>query len=172
LKTHYETLGVTAKADGVVIERAYKALIKRYHPDKRGPDAVADDEKAQAINEAYRILRDPQKRAQYDWMIGLGPSPETRLRHDETGDLYAEIADDIDDRPFWISLGFIVLAALVIEVVAHVESRAWLSTHRNGVQTAAISPSSGPATATLDASSAKAAKDSASPPASAAVASN
>ncbi len=128
LKTHYETLGVTAKAADAVIEGAYKALIKRYHPDKRGPDAAAGDEKAQDINEAYRILRDPGKRAQYDYTIGLGPSTETHRQHDENGDLYTDFAGGSDDRPTWILLGFVVLAALVFVVVWD----SWLSTHRNG----------------------------------------
>jgi len=123
LKTHYETLGVTAKAGGADIDGAYKALIKRHHPDRRGPDAAADDETAKAINEAYRVLRDPEKRAQYDFTIGLGPSPGTQNVY-----LYA---DDIDDRPFWIGLGVMVLAALVIFVAAHVSSERWLATHKN-----------------------------------------
>jgi DnaJ-class molecular chaperone len=145
LKTHYETLGVTAKAEDVAIEGAYKALIKRYHPDKRGPDVGADDGQAQAINEAYRILRDPQKRAQYDRTIGLGPSAGTHQRQDGIDDLYAEIAGGFDDdRPHLISLGFVVLVGVVIAVAAHVGSRAWLSTHRSG----AIIASSVPAAAT------------------------
>ena len=145
MKTHYDTLGVTARAEDAAIEGAYKALIKRYHPDKRGPDAAADDEKAKAINEAYRILRDPEKRARYDRMIGLGPSPEFLAQHDENGDLHADPAGDIDDRPVWISLGFIVLAALVIAVVAQVSSERWLSTHRDESPTGPISASSIPA---------------------------
>jgi curved DNA-binding protein CbpA len=153
LKTHYETLGVSAKAEGAVIEGAYKALIKRHHPDKRGPDAAADDGQAQAINEAYRILRDPQKRARYDRTIGLGPSTGPHLRFDETGNVYAEAASGYasgTDRLFWISLGFVLLAALVIALAGQAGSRAWLSKHRGGLLAGAAA-SSGPDTATLEA---------------------
>jgi curved DNA-binding protein CbpA len=146
VKTHYQTLGVTSQAEGVVIEAAYKALIKRYHPDKRGADAGSDDGKAQAINEAWRVLRDPEKRAEYDSTIGLVPAVQPYPRYDAGGERYAEIADD-DDRPIWVMLGFVVLAAVVFIV----GFRVWLLVHRSGFLT--LPPI--PASATLAPSSAQ-----------------
>lgn len=49
----YQTLGLEPGADQAAIDRAYRALIKRYHPDRAGGDAV----RASAINEAYFQLR-------------------------------------------------------------------------------------------------------------------
>lgn len=130
MKTHYETLGVGAEAGDAAIEGAYKALIKRHHPDKRGPEAAGDDEQAKVINEAYRVLRDPEKRRLYDLAIGLGRSPETRPTHPH--DRQSDFADAVDDTPLWVALGFVVLVGLVIAVAAHLSSERWLATHRNG----------------------------------------
>jgi hypothetical protein len=61
---HYAILGVTPKAEAVVISAAYRALMRHYHPDTNpDPDAQA---KAREITAAYSVLRDPQKRADYD----------------------------------------------------------------------------------------------------------
>ena len=61
---HYSILGVTQASEDVVIRAAYHALMRRYHPDA-DPSAEAA-ERSRAINEAYSVLRDPEKRAQYD----------------------------------------------------------------------------------------------------------
>ena len=59
--THYETLGIARTASPEEIKRAYRKLASQYHPDKGG-----DTAKFQEIEEAYRVLSDPEKRAQYD----------------------------------------------------------------------------------------------------------
>jgi curved DNA-binding protein CbpA len=64
---HYRTLQVTRDADAEVIERAYKALSLKYHPDRvPSSERVAATRHMQSINEAYAILRDPTRRANYD----------------------------------------------------------------------------------------------------------
>jgi len=64
---YYQTLGVPRGASAEEIKRAYRRLARRYHPDiSREPDAA---ERMKAINEAYAVLSDPEKRAAYD---GLG----------------------------------------------------------------------------------------------------
>ncbi len=60
----YDVLGVSANATDQEIKRAYRNLVKRYHPDRRSPEA--SHEAIAAINQAYDILSDPEKRAQYD----------------------------------------------------------------------------------------------------------
>ena len=67
-KDHYATLGVTSASEDVVIRAAYHALMRRYHPDA-DPSAEAA-ERSRAINEAYAVLRDPEKRARYDATLG------------------------------------------------------------------------------------------------------
>jgi curved DNA-binding protein CbpA len=60
----YDVLNVAPEAEPVVVEAAYKALIKKYHPDQAVGTPVSKD--ATEINEAFAILKDPAKRADYD----------------------------------------------------------------------------------------------------------
>lgn len=60
----YATLGVSTLATDREIKNAYRRLVKLYHPDGRSPQA--SHEQIAAINDAYDILSDPEKRARYD----------------------------------------------------------------------------------------------------------
>lgn len=64
---HYEALQVRRDAEPEVIEKAYKALCLKYHPD-RSPEHLRqrNTRRMQRINEAYRVLSDPALRARYD----------------------------------------------------------------------------------------------------------
>ena len=63
---YYDILGVPRSADEKEIKKAYRHLARKYHPDVcKEPGA---EEKFKAINEAYSVLSDSQKRAQYDNM--------------------------------------------------------------------------------------------------------
>ncbi|MCC3345764.1 DnaJ C-terminal domain-containing protein [Psychrobacter sanguinis] len=65
-KSFYEILGVSKDATENDIKKAYRKLVRKYHPDvSKAKDA---DEKIAEINNAYETLRDPDKRAQYDAM--------------------------------------------------------------------------------------------------------
>ncbi|MEO7827629.1 MAG: J domain-containing protein [Allosphingosinicella sp.] len=64
LRSLYDVLNVAPEAEPVVVEAAYKALIKKYHPDHSVEAPVPKD--ATAINEAFTVLKDPAKRADYD----------------------------------------------------------------------------------------------------------
>lgn len=71
---HYETLQVSRTAEPEVIERAYRALSMKYHPDRvPDRDRARATRRMQAINEAYRVLRDPGSRARYDAVLPAGP---------------------------------------------------------------------------------------------------
>lgn len=62
MSDHYKTLGVPNTATPDEIKKAYRVLASKHHPDKQGGDTVM----FQKIEEAYRVLSDPQSRAQYD----------------------------------------------------------------------------------------------------------
>jgi hypothetical protein len=65
LRTPYQVLNITPDAEAVVIEAAYKALIKKYHPDLWVGDPQAQ-RRAASINQAYDALRDPEAKAELD----------------------------------------------------------------------------------------------------------
>ncbi len=62
---YYDILGVEKDATPDQIKKAYRGLAFKYHPDKNAGDAEAED-KFKAATEAYEVLADGEKRAQYD----------------------------------------------------------------------------------------------------------
>lgn len=65
VKDYYQILGVSKDASQEDIKKAYRRLARKYHPDLNPGDKAAE-EKFKEINEAYAVLGDPQKRAEYD----------------------------------------------------------------------------------------------------------
>ena len=62
---YYQTLGVDQSADEKQLKKAFRKLARKYHPDVAPDDAEAE-QKFKAVNEAYAVLSDPEKRAKYD----------------------------------------------------------------------------------------------------------
>jgi curved DNA-binding protein len=63
-RDYYETMGVTRTASADEIKKIYRRLARKYHPDvSKEPNAEA---KFKEVQEAYEVLRDPEKRAAYD----------------------------------------------------------------------------------------------------------
>lgn len=64
-KDYYKVLGVPRNASTEEIKKAFRKLAAKYHPDRNAGDTRME-EKFKEINEAYEVLRDPQKRQRYD----------------------------------------------------------------------------------------------------------
>jgi molecular chaperone DnaJ len=71
VKDYYKTIGVSKDASQDDIKKAFRKLARKYHPDLN-PGDKASEQKFKEINEAYGILSDPKKRAEYDQ---FGSSP-------------------------------------------------------------------------------------------------
>lgn len=65
-KNYYDILGVSVKASVEEITAAKNTLAKQYHPDVNLKDGIDTTEQMQQILEAYHVLSDPAKRADYD----------------------------------------------------------------------------------------------------------
>jgi len=64
-KDYYEVLGVSRDADEKKLKAAYRRLARKYHPDLNKGDSSAEA-KFKDVSEAFAVLSDPEKRAQYD----------------------------------------------------------------------------------------------------------
>jgi curved DNA-binding protein len=87
---YYEDLQISPNADMEMIERVFRILAKRYHPDNA---ETGDSEKFNVLYKAYQILSDPEKRAAFDakhdqmrtdrWKIVEEASQSDGFEHDE-----------------------------------------------------------------------------------------
>ena len=75
-RDYYEVLGVEKSASDADIKKAYRKLAKQYHPDVNPDDKVAEA-KFKEVSEAYEVLSDSQKRAQYDQFGHAGMDPNS-----------------------------------------------------------------------------------------------
>ncbi len=103
-RDYYEILGVSKDASAEEIKKAYRKLAMQYHPD-RNKEADAED-KFKEISEAYAVLSDPEKKAQYDRFGHAGIdgrySEEDIFRNADFGDIFGEMGGlgDIFDMFF------------------------------------------------------------------------
>ena len=78
-KDYYKVLGVPHDADERQIKKGYRTLTKKFHPDKAHVQGISKEEaekKMSAINEAYEVLTDPEKKAMFD----RGEDPNSQER--------------------------------------------------------------------------------------------
>jgi molecular chaperone DnaJ len=96
-RDYYEVLGVRRDADQKAIKDAFRQLALRYHPDRNKEPGA--EERFKEIAEAYAVLSDPKKRAEYDarGFAGVaGFSPEDLFGGIDFGDLFGGLGFDVD----------------------------------------------------------------------------
>ena len=141
---HYETLQISKNADQDTIQRVFRLLAQRYHPDN--PD-TGDESHFRRIHEAYLVLSDPEKRAQFDifhdtfqkerWQfVAAGPPAdndfalEQHLRFVVLEILYSRRRTE-PDRP---SLSNLDLSRLTGRPREHLEFTIWYLIQREYIQ--------------------------------------
>ena len=91
MKKYYEILEVNPKASQEIIEKAYKVLAKKYHPDlQEEQHKELAKQKMQEINEAYEILSDANKSAQYDQQLANEEQRELQRKIEEQNKVYEQ----------------------------------------------------------------------------------
>lgn len=85
-KNYYDILEINKNASQEIIEKAYKILVKKYHPDLQEANLKNKyEEKIKEINEAYEILSDPEKRKNYDLTL-----KNNEISNEDYNNLYNE----------------------------------------------------------------------------------
>lgn len=86
---HYEVLQVSSRADQQTIERVFRHLAKRYHPDNADS---GDADRFGEVMQAYEVLSDPERRARYD--AGYVSEREARWRVFDQQTSHDDVASD------------------------------------------------------------------------------
>jgi curved DNA-binding protein CbpA len=160
LRSLYDVLNVAPEAEPVVVEAAYKALIKKYHPDQAVEAPVSKN--ATAINEAFAVLKDPTKRADYDHRLW---TKQQALRLAE-----AQVASAGRPPRFVAVSGWLIAGLLAAALAAMVMGQSLAPPLRAIAEVAEAHDSEAPArAAALKAAAAEAAQDRLAMPSSAAV---
>ncbi len=72
-RDYYEILGIAREASDVDIKKAYRQLAMQHHPDRNQGDKAAED-RFKEVSQAYAVLSDPDKRAQYERFGTVSPT--------------------------------------------------------------------------------------------------
>jgi molecular chaperone DnaJ len=96
-RDYYEVLGVAKNADADAIKKAYRKLALQYHPDKNQGNKAAE-EKFKEAAEAYEVLSDPQKRAQYDRYGHAGVGAGGGGHYQDINDIFSRFSEIFGDQ--------------------------------------------------------------------------
>src|SRR5688572_7586454 len=93
-RTHYETLGVAPSANSAEIKRAYRGLVKTYHPDLcSDPNAAKITSQ---INAAYDVLSDASRRLAYDYEITNRRVSDSAEKKPSSPWVYCQMCGSVD----------------------------------------------------------------------------
>ena len=85
MKNYYEILQVNENASNEIIEKAYKVLVKKYHPDLQSDTKIKEvtEKKLKEINEAYNVLSNEFLKEQYDVELKKEKEEQFRKKYGE-----------------------------------------------------------------------------------------
>src|SRR5215471_8504488 len=100
-RDYYEILGVQKSASAEEIKKAYRKVAMQFHPD-RNPGDKAAEEKFKEAAEAYEVLSDADKKAQYDRFghAGMGNNGRGGFGGMNTEDIFSQFGDIFGDDIF------------------------------------------------------------------------
>jgi len=99
VETHYQRLGVSPSAAPAEIKAAYRELARRHHPDLANGSGKHD---MAAVNEAWRVLGDPERRREYDAVLEADRRARERPRPARPTPRFVRSVDEVvePDEPF------------------------------------------------------------------------
>ncbi|SVC89923.1 uncharacterized protein METZ01_LOCUS342777 [marine metagenome] len=123
-ESYYELLQVSPTADLEIITAAYRALIRRHHPDRNpSPNAEAT---TKLLNEAWEVLSDPAKRDEYDRELTAGsssrPAPPPRPPNRPTQETPpprpkpsppSRASEPDNQDVMWVTLGLLIVLGII-----------------------------------------------------------
>jgi hypothetical protein len=108
-------LQVSPRAHPEVLAAAYRVLARRYHPDTN--QAPASAQQMQRLNDAYAVLADPERRAQYDaasvWAARDAAAAQTGPNHNQARQSWRAQPDVVPVSSGWLALLGFVMALVV-----------------------------------------------------------
>ncbi len=129
LPDYYEILQVSTRADNETIERVFRLLAKRYHPDNR---ESGNADRFSELANAYHVLSDPEQRAKYD--VSYDRIRKAHWRIFDQDSATNEVATDARIRLAILSLLYITRRTSPIEPgLGPVEIERVLSLHQNAI---------------------------------------
>src|SRR5689334_17734511 len=98
-RDYYEVLGISKSASADDIKKSYRKVAMQYHPD-RNPGDKGAEEKFKEAAEAYEVLSDGNKKAQYDRFGHAGLAGNGRSQGPNMDDIFSQFGDIFGDDMF------------------------------------------------------------------------